>query len=362
MRAWFKRFFIPHEGNNFRPDFLERLSVGIMLVLILLSFAMANVQSLLWISSDWLVSTILPSVIVELTNEERDDANLGDLRRSSILDAAAQLKANDMAKHSYFSHYSPSGVSPWYWFDQAGYNYLHAGENLAVHFTNSDEVVEAWMDSPSHRANIVNDKYGEIGVGSARGEFDGYPTIFVVQLFGTPRANKSVAGVEAELSQNITVEKVVLAQAESDVAPATVKTETVTTTSEDTPVPPPVDEPVVDEVVTESVTTTKEKDSVVLTTNLATTSREGVPAVMDPTDDSNTKLPSPLHSAIASSLWLSAVYAVLAFVVVVSLSVSMVLEWRRHHPIQIAYAGGLITVMALLLYIHISLTGTVLIV
>lgn len=66
--------------------------------------------------------------------------------------------------------------------------YAHAGENLAVHFTDSSEVVDAWMDSPSHRANIVNAQYAEIGVGTARGTFEGFETVFVVQLFGTPAA------------------------------------------------------------------------------------------------------------------------------------------------------------------------------
>jgi hypothetical protein len=200
MFNWLKDLFIPHEGNKFRPDFLERLSVGIMLVLILLSFAMANLQSLLWISSDWLVSTILPAVIVDLTNDERNSEKIGTLTRSALLDKAANLKARDMAENEYFAHYSPTGVSPWYWFDQAGYNYLHAGENLAVHFTDSSDVLRAWMDSPSHRANIMNGDYVEIGIGTAKGEYKGQPTIYVVQLFGTKRdtaTTPSVAGASA---------------------------------------------------------------------------------------------------------------------------------------------------------------------
>jgi len=91
-----------------------------------------------------------------------------------------------MASNEYFSHFSPDGVSPWHWFDEAGYVYAHAGENLAIHFTDSSEVVDAWMDSPTHRENIVNGIYTEIGVGTAKGKFDGYDTVYVVQLFGTP--------------------------------------------------------------------------------------------------------------------------------------------------------------------------------
>jgi uncharacterized protein YkwD len=125
-------------------------------------------------------------VVVELTNEERVDNQSAPLRRNDTLDRAAQLKAEHMAKHEYFSHFSPDGVSPWHWFREAGYVYAHAGENLAVHFTDSAEVVEAWMDSPSHRQNIVDSRYTEIGVGTAKGTFDGYDTVYVVQLFGAP--------------------------------------------------------------------------------------------------------------------------------------------------------------------------------
>ena len=61
MKYRFRKLFIPHEENGFRPDFLERFSIGIMLVLVLLTFAMANIQALFWVSSDWLVSSVLPS-------------------------------------------------------------------------------------------------------------------------------------------------------------------------------------------------------------------------------------------------------------------------------------------------------------
>jgi hypothetical protein len=348
MRTWFRHFFIPHEGNDFRPDFLERFSVGVMLVLVLLSFAAANIQALVWISSDWLVSSVLPSVIVELTNEEREDNAIESLTHSAVLDRAAQLKAEDMAKNSYFAHYSPTGISPWYWFDKAGYDYLHAGENLAVHFTESDEVVKAWMRSPLHRDNIMNGKYAEIGVGTARGEYNGFPTIFVVQLFGTQR--QSVAEASAGAT-DIIVEKLALPQASSDVAPATVETRA------------PMDEVAESPVVAETLegNTPKPAETIVMSVDLATTSREGVPAMTETTVPSDTELTLPLRSAVTPSLWLGLVYAVLALSVIGSLVASMIIEWRRHHPVQIAYASGLLTVMALLLYIHLSLTDSVII-
>ena len=126
------------------------------------------------------------AVIVDLTNENREESHVGLLERSTVLDEAARQKAEHMAEGSYFAHNSPDGVTPWYWFDKVGYQYAYAGENLAVHFTDSGEVVKAWMDSPGHRANILSEDYREIGIGTAKGEYQGFPTVFVVQMFGTP--------------------------------------------------------------------------------------------------------------------------------------------------------------------------------
>lgn len=147
---------------------LQKVSMSLMAILVFITFIGSNLHAILWQSSDWLISTVLPAVVVDLTNEERDDNAKAPLVRNSVLDQAAQMKAEHMAKEGYFSHYSPDGVSPWYWFNEAGYVYAHAGENLAVHFTDSAEVVEAWMKSPTHRQNIVNGVYTEIGVGTAK--------------------------------------------------------------------------------------------------------------------------------------------------------------------------------------------------
>ncbi len=176
------------EAHSFLRNFntLQKISMSLMGVLMLITFIGTNLQALLWQSSDWLVSTVLPAVVIDLTNEQRVNNSAQVLTRNSALDAAARLKAEHMAKNEYFSHFSPSGVSPWYWSDEAGYVYAHAGENLAIHFTDSSEVVEAWMNSPLHRENIVSGLYSEIGVGTAKGTYEGYDTVYVVQLFGAP--------------------------------------------------------------------------------------------------------------------------------------------------------------------------------
>lgn len=351
MFSWIKNLLVPHKGNAYRPDLLERVSMGVMLVLVLLSFAMANVQALLWMNSEWLVSTILPATIVTLTNSERENDAIGPLVRNEDLDRAARLKAEDMAKESYFAHYSPNGVSPWHWFDEVGYNYLHAGENLAVHFTDSDAVVDAWMDSPTHRANIMNSEYEEIGVGSAKGMYNGHETIFVVQLFGTKRIGvltPQVGGAAKENAPSVAVERIPVAEPTADIAPATVRTESLTALPSQIEVAPDSTEP---QTVPNEQMIEVSRDGVRESETTAITESEKEPASS-----------APLRLATEPSLWLQTVYGMLALLVVGSLVCSLFYEWRRHRLIQTVYAGGLLAVMALLLYMHTTLTGYVLIV
>jgi uncharacterized protein YkwD len=162
-----------------------------MLFLVLMTFAFANVQSILLVSSNVFVSSVIPAALVDMTNVERARESLRPLTRSIALDTAARRKAEDMVREGYFAHDSPAGHTPWYWFSDVGYRYAYAGENLAVHFADSEEVVNAWMKSPGHRANIMNGQYTEIGIGTAKGTYKGTPTVFVVQMFGTPALETS---------------------------------------------------------------------------------------------------------------------------------------------------------------------------
>jgi hypothetical protein len=95
-----------------------------------------------------------------------------------------------MAQKGYFAHTSPEGVTPWYWFGQAGYKFIYAGENLAINYDESDAVHDAWLESPTHRANIMNEHFTEMGVATARGMYRGVPTTFVVELFGMPATTR----------------------------------------------------------------------------------------------------------------------------------------------------------------------------
>jgi len=133
------------------------------------------------------LSAIYASVLVNLTNKDRIATDVAELKVNPILEKAAQMKADDMASRSYFAHNTPEGLTPWYWFEQAGYKYKYAGENLAVNFENSEDVQTAWMNSRGHFLNIINPKYTEIGIATSTGIYKGRTAIFVVQMFGAPK-------------------------------------------------------------------------------------------------------------------------------------------------------------------------------
>lgn len=126
--------------------------------------------------------------IISETNEARKNNNIVELKPNYQLDLAAQEKLEDMVKNNYFSHVSPSGTTPWFWIKSSAYNYLYAGENLAIGFTTADETVEAWLNSPSHKENLLNTNYREIGVAVGRANVDGVSGILVVQMFGAQSA------------------------------------------------------------------------------------------------------------------------------------------------------------------------------
>lgn len=128
--------------------------------------------------------------IISETNIFRKFLGLDGLRESSILDQAASQKLQDMISNQYFAHTSPSGISPWHWIEANNYDYVYAGENLAIGFITAKDTVEAWKNSPSHRANLANPNFKEIGIAVAPAKIQNSEGFLVVQLFGTPKPAK----------------------------------------------------------------------------------------------------------------------------------------------------------------------------
>lgn len=383
MSSVLKDHFIPHAGNDYRPHLLQRTAMVAMLGLVIISFTMANIQALIWTNVDWLVSAVLPSIVVSETNDERSDGYIAPLTRNAALDRAAQLKAEHMASQGYFAHYAPDGTSPWYWFRAANYSFVHAGENLAVHFNDSREVVRAWMNSPTHRANIMNGNFTEIGIGIAEGEFEGYDTVFVVQMFGapaqiaqaTPVAEDTVTVISEQVSEPVPSESALVAAAEESVIESPVvepEPEPVvayslpdTTTA---PAPITVAEESEPEVVVvaaeEDVVEAEEAPEVATSTPVAeaeqfiSTSTGGVPARVESTPTPQSSVDTFLGTIATSPQFvLQVLYVVLGLFVVAALTLSLVLEFRRHQPVQLAYSLALLLVMGGLYYLQTLVTS-----
>ncbi len=382
MKRWLASLFIPTPENSYAPQSLQKAAVVGMFALVLISFTVTNLQSLLWMTSDWMVSTILPAVIVTETNKERASDALPPLTRNATLDAAAKLKAEHMAKNEYFAHYSPDGVSPWYWFSQAGYNFVHAGENLAIHFTDSSEVVEAWMNSPTHRANIMNGNYQEIGIGTAAGEYEGYPTIYVVQLFGTKGAVAGASETPVSPTAPATATPASTATAEPaeeivESQPAVVDTEMVreevsVAVTDSTEAPVLASEVSVSEEVTivpaepvavptntsEALITVDDETVVTLYSDHLSTTTGGAPASLTPSPElPNFAAAGPVGLLTQPQIVLQLLYAIIGAFVAFSLTLSIMIEIRHQQPLQIAYGCMLLALMGGLMYLHLVLTS-----
>ena len=189
---WIKNHFVPSHHNAYRPHILRRRSILFLLALALLAEGALVANLMARQSGHDFLAAIIQSEIISLTNAQRAQNSVGELAENKQLDVAAQQKADNMAKFSYFSHNGPDGKTPWEWIGESGYDYQYAGENLAVRFVDSKDVVAGWMASPTHRANIVKPAYIDVGVGIAQGIYKGEPATFVVQYFGK-QANRVTA-------------------------------------------------------------------------------------------------------------------------------------------------------------------------
>lgn len=133
-----------------------------------------------------LATPITKNLILDLTNNARMAENLNPLQNNERLSQAAENKAKDILEKQYFAHTNPNGKPFYEWIEDSGYNYLYAGENLAIDFQEAETIIEEWLKSPTHRANILNGNYSEIGIGVLEGTFENHPTTIVVQTFGKP--------------------------------------------------------------------------------------------------------------------------------------------------------------------------------
>lgn len=192
-----RHFLVPHKGNGYKPGLFARQSVA-LIALILLTLEAAYLLQVNVVQPGGYFAAVLPAALTALTNGDRAAQGLPSIAEDPLLDQAAQAKANDMAQYGYFAHVSPAGKTPWYWFDKVGYPYTYAGENLAVDFSDSSDLEKAWMNSPSHRANILKQEYTHVGIGVAQGTYQGREVTFVAQFFATKVGEGSAQGAPAK--------------------------------------------------------------------------------------------------------------------------------------------------------------------
>ncbi len=134
-------------------------------------------------------TAVSTSSLLQETNIQRSNNGKTALALNGQLNTAAQEKANDMATRDYWSHTTPEGREPWQFISAAGYTYTYAGENLAYGFSSSADAVAGWMNSPSHRDNLLNTNYTDVGFGFANAtnyQGDGQQTI-IVAMYAAPQ-------------------------------------------------------------------------------------------------------------------------------------------------------------------------------
>jgi uncharacterized protein YkwD len=181
-----KKYILPSRANNYHPHSIRPIGLAIVVALIAsfnLTYNMASAHRTQVLGY---ATNISASEVISLTNQQRANNGLGALAYNAQLTQAAQAKAQDMLAKNYWSHYSPEGNGPAYFISASGYSYSTAGENLAKDFNTSSGVVNAWMGSTGHRANILNGNFIHTGVAVVNGTLQGSETTLVVAMYAAP--------------------------------------------------------------------------------------------------------------------------------------------------------------------------------
>lgn len=205
-----KNYLIPNKGNKYNPHVFKPKNMFLILVVAVIITLVSYLGSIA-IKNSNLLASIQSAFLVDLANKDRVEQNISVLTVNPVLVEAAQKKANDMVLKGYFAHTSPEGLTPWHWFKEVKYNYVYAGENLAVNFTESVDVHKAWIASPTHKQNILDQRFTEIGIATAEGFYKGRKATFVVQMFGKPRVAPLSGSVRQALSEPLQTVPIVVA-------------------------------------------------------------------------------------------------------------------------------------------------------
>lgn len=188
--------FIPHQKNNHRAKLLHNVSLFVLILAVAFSSSLAIFLRHSYPQVLGITYQISDIELLNLTNYERQQNGLAPLNLDKQLSIAATNKGQHMLQHDYWAHFAPDGTSPWQFIKAAGYDYSYAGENLARGFTTSVDAMNAWMKSPTHKANILSPLYKDVGFAVKEGKLQGEDTILIVQEFGQ-RENTAITNDKA---------------------------------------------------------------------------------------------------------------------------------------------------------------------
>jgi hypothetical protein len=179
-------YIIPTEKNNFRAKLISKpFLFAFMLVTVIFNFGVGLKIPAVAQTSD---KGININTLLNAHNKERQNLGVSELELNSLLSTSAQQKAETMLSLNCWDHYCPKEKSPWEYFKETGYEYVFAGENLAEGFYDIDNLMKAWMNSSSHRENLLKSEYLEVGFGIAYGNYQGNDNnIIIVAHFGAQK-------------------------------------------------------------------------------------------------------------------------------------------------------------------------------
>ncbi|OGH06708.1 MAG: hypothetical protein A2171_00565 [Candidatus Levybacteria bacterium RBG_13_35_9] len=197
--------FTPQTSNNYRSKILHPKVLSVFIIFFFVSgflmhYAKNNYPEVLGISSNISIEQLLV-----LTNQKRQENGFYPLKLNDNLYQAAVGKGNDMLSKNYWAHISPDGTTPWVFIKNAGYSYTYAGENLARGYSTSEDVVNAWMASSSHRDNMLSSKYQDVAFAVVSGNLTGEETVLVVEMFGSTKMAGEPSIAKQETAPKIAV-------------------------------------------------------------------------------------------------------------------------------------------------------------
>ncbi len=208
MRDYLYCLVFPHPRNNHRAKFLHFRTFFLVISILIVSSFLFSPSINPFSSKIKAFADISTQELLRFTNEKRAENGLAPLTQNSQLEEAASKKADDMFAKDYWAHNSPDGLTPWVFIKNSGYDYVYAGENLAKGFINSEDIVNAWMASPSHRDNLLSENFKEVGFSVKSGTLNGEQTFLVVQEFGNKTvvpAEKIVANIPPKQNQVLSI-------------------------------------------------------------------------------------------------------------------------------------------------------------